>query len=29
MIPDARHTPQWETPKVFDAPIDAFVKETV
>ena len=29
MIPDAGHTPQWETPKVFDALIEAFVKETV
>ena len=28
MIPDAGHTPQWETPKVFDALIEAFVKET-
>ena len=29
MIPDAGHTPQWERPKVFDALIEAFVKETV
>jgi pimeloyl-ACP methyl ester carboxylesterase len=29
MIPDAGHTPQWETPEVFDALIEAFVKETV
>ncbi len=29
MIPDAGHTPQWETPKVFDALIEAFVTETV
>jgi pimeloyl-ACP methyl ester carboxylesterase len=29
MIPDAGHSPQWETPKVFDALIEAFVKETV
>jgi pimeloyl-ACP methyl ester carboxylesterase len=29
MIPDAGHTPQWETPKVFDALVEAFVKETV
>ncbi len=29
MIPDAGHTPQWETPKVFDALIEAFVSETV
>ena len=28
MIPDAGHTPQWETPEVFDALIEAFVKET-
>jgi pimeloyl-ACP methyl ester carboxylesterase len=28
MIPDAGHTPQWETPKAFDALIEAFVKET-
>jgi pimeloyl-ACP methyl ester carboxylesterase len=28
-IPDAGHTPQWETPKVFDALIEAFVNETV
>jgi pimeloyl-ACP methyl ester carboxylesterase len=28
MIPGAGHTPQWETPKVFDALIEAFVKET-
>jgi pimeloyl-ACP methyl ester carboxylesterase len=27
-IPDAGHTPQWETPKVFDALIGAFVEET-
>jgi pimeloyl-ACP methyl ester carboxylesterase len=29
MIPDAGHTPQWETPQVFDALIEAFVEETV
>ena len=29
VIPDAGHTPQWETPKVFDALIEAFVEETV
>ena len=29
MIPDAGHTPQWETPKVFGALIEAFVNETV
>jgi pimeloyl-ACP methyl ester carboxylesterase len=29
MIPDAGHTPQWETPRVFDALIEAFVKDTV
>ena len=29
MIPDAGHTPQWETPEVFDALIEAFVRETV
>jgi pimeloyl-ACP methyl ester carboxylesterase len=28
MIPDAGHTPQWETPQIFDALIEAFVKET-
>jgi pimeloyl-ACP methyl ester carboxylesterase len=28
MIPDVGHTPQWETPKVFDALIEAFVNET-
>jgi pimeloyl-ACP methyl ester carboxylesterase len=28
MIPDAGHTPQWETPQVFDALIEAFVQET-
>jgi pimeloyl-ACP methyl ester carboxylesterase len=28
-IPDAGHTPQWETPKVFDALIEAFVNEAV
>ena len=28
-IADAGHTPQWETPKVFDALIEAFVTETV
>lgn len=28
MIPGAGHTPQWETPKVFDALIEAFVAET-
>jgi pimeloyl-ACP methyl ester carboxylesterase len=28
-IPDAGHTPQWETPKAFDALIEAFVKETL
>ena len=28
MIPGAGHTPQWETPQVFDALIEAFVKET-
>ena len=27
-IPDAGHTPQWETPEAFDALIEAFVKET-
>ena len=27
-IPDAGHTPQWETPQIFDALIEAFVKET-
>ena len=29
MIRDAGHTPQWETPKVFGALIEAFVNETV
>jgi pimeloyl-ACP methyl ester carboxylesterase len=29
IIPDAGHTPQWETPKVFDTLIEAFVNETV
>jgi pimeloyl-ACP methyl ester carboxylesterase len=28
MIPDAGHTPQWETPQVFDALIETFVRET-
>jgi pimeloyl-ACP methyl ester carboxylesterase len=28
MIPDAGHAPQWETPEVFDALIEAFVQET-
>lgn len=28
MIPDAGHTPQWETPQIFDALVEAFVKET-
>jgi pimeloyl-ACP methyl ester carboxylesterase len=28
MIPDAGHAPQWETPKVFDSLIEAFVTET-
>jgi pimeloyl-ACP methyl ester carboxylesterase len=28
MIADAGHTPQWETPQVFDALIEAFVTET-
>jgi pimeloyl-ACP methyl ester carboxylesterase len=28
MIPDAGHTPQWETPDAFDALIGAFVEET-
>ncbi len=28
MVPDAGHTPQWETPHVFDALIEAFVEET-
>jgi pimeloyl-ACP methyl ester carboxylesterase len=27
MIPDAGHTLQWETPRVFDALIEAFVRE--
>jgi pimeloyl-ACP methyl ester carboxylesterase len=29
MIPNAGHTPQWETPQVFDALVEAFVDETV
>jgi pimeloyl-ACP methyl ester carboxylesterase len=29
MIPDAGHTPQWESPQVFDALVEAFVEETV
>jgi pimeloyl-ACP methyl ester carboxylesterase len=29
LIPYAGHAPQWETPKTFDALIDAFVEETV
>ena len=29
MIPEAGHTPQWETPQIFDALIEAFLKETV
>ena len=28
MIPDAGHTPQWETPQVFDTLIETFVRET-
>jgi pimeloyl-ACP methyl ester carboxylesterase len=28
MLPAAGHTPQWETPRIFDALIEAFVKET-
>lgn len=28
MIPCAGHTPQWETPTVFDALVEAFVEET-
>ena len=28
MIADAGHTPQWETPQVFDALIEAFVEDT-
>jgi pimeloyl-ACP methyl ester carboxylesterase len=28
MIPDAGHTPQWETPTAFDALVEAFVEET-
>jgi pimeloyl-ACP methyl ester carboxylesterase len=28
MIPYAGHTPQWETPTVFDALVEAFVEET-
>jgi len=28
MIPHAGHAPQWETPKAFDALIEAFVEET-
>ena len=28
IIPDAGHTPQWETPQIFDALIEAFVMET-
>ena len=28
MIPKAGHTPQWETPQIFDALIEAFVTET-
>jgi hypothetical protein len=28
MIPYAGHAPQWETPKAFDALIEAFVVET-
>jgi pimeloyl-ACP methyl ester carboxylesterase len=27
-IPDAGHTPQWETPETFDALIEAFVQES-
>jgi pimeloyl-ACP methyl ester carboxylesterase len=29
MIPNAGHTPQWETPRAFDTFIEAFVEETV
>jgi pimeloyl-ACP methyl ester carboxylesterase len=28
MIPDAGHAPQWESPQVFDALIETFVRET-
>ena len=28
MIPDAGHAPQWETPRIFDSLIEAFVEET-
>jgi pimeloyl-ACP methyl ester carboxylesterase len=28
MIPYAGHAPQWETPKAFDALIEAFVADT-
>jgi pimeloyl-ACP methyl ester carboxylesterase len=27
-IPAAGHTPQWETPQIFDALVEAFVNET-
>ena len=29
IIPGAGHTPQWETPAIFDALIESFVQETV